>query len=289
MTHTRNQTQESATQYHKTQDYLDERGVMEDGYYAFTRKELLHNLITVYQASMTNGKFNTAVRALHLYGKEIGLFRKRKAYPLCADDLTYPEIQELMTQLAEEYSEDEAAREQQAADAYRDESAGGFDFSSVTEGVPPDDTNQEQAGQCHQDSDQKESNPIAVQAVNQFPTDAGNGGLQRPQRSEQGELGGGKAQITQPSQIDEEGGGAHPACNIFNGDGGVQHGQAVSDKGNYNEHQIGNGVQNSTEEEPPKHLKFADDRSTKKSPNDGGDYTKDIIHRGDFSFREADL
>lgn len=242
MIHTQNCTKEQTKKDKIRHDYYDERNLGEEGYYTLTRKELLHNLLMVYQSSFSDGKYNASLKALQLYGKEIGLFQKRKAYPLCFDDLTAPEIQEMMTGLSDMYPEDEAEMEIKAAeDFYKStKSTSGFDFPLVPEGITPDDADQEQSRHGDQYTDQEEDHPVTAQAVDQFSADAGKRGLQRPQGCKQGELCGGESQVTKSGQIDKEGCSTHPASDIFNSNGAVQHGQAVADNGHNNEHQVRN-------------------------------------------------
>jgi len=111
MVHTNKCTKRQIEQDQLKNNYCDERYGEEDVHYALSRKELLHNLLMVYQASFTDGKYTASIKALQLYGKEIGLFEKRKAYPLRADDLTYPEIQEMMKNLSDMHLEDNAELE----------------------------------------------------------------------------------------------------------------------------------------------------------------------------------
>lgn len=291
MIHTQNCTKEQMERDFNRDEYYDERYVGEEGYYAMTRKEVLHNLLMVYQASLSSGKYNAAIKALQLYGKEVGLFRKRKAYPLCADDLTYPEIQELMTKLSDMYPEDEAKMETKAAqDFYKStESTGGFDFSSVSEGVTPDNGDQEQTGQGNQDSDQEKGDPIPAQTVDQFTAETGKEGWHRPQGCKQSELGDCKAQVTKPGQIDEEGGSAHTAGDIFNRDGRIQHGQTVPDGGHHHEHQVGNRMQYTTQEKAPENLDFPNKGRPKKPTDNGGNDAEYIVNRGNFGFGEPNF
>ncbi len=289
MIHTKNCTQEEIKLDNSRIDHLDERGILDDGYYAFTRKELLHNLIMVYQSAFTSGKFGHAIRAIHLYGKEVGMFQKRKAYPLCTDDLTYPEIQNFMTSLVDSYPEDDAKMETQAVDDFKNASAGRFDFTAVSQGITPDDYDQEQARHSHQDSNHEKHDPVAAQAIDQFTAGTGDRCLQRPQRSEQSELSCCKSQVAQTGQIDKESGSTHPASNIFNSDGGVQHGQTVANDGHHNKHEIGYGVQDAAQQKSPKKFDFADKGGPQKSPKNGDENPENVVNSGNFSFGEANF